>query len=400
MRTSLRIIPGRALRIALLWHSANSGNLGVGALTVANIELLRQAADRAGVEVEFVIVGWFDAGASYPQVAGIPVVPLSGKALIDPRRYARAINRCDLVIDIGGGDSFADIYGSRRLIYMLATKGIAIALRKPLVLAPQTIGPFASKTARRLASAMIAASSRTFARDQVSADLIDSRSAQRKVTVTTDVAFALPHEPAEPVVGAVRFGFGVSALLYHGGYTRDDQFGLALDYERFVHDVIAHFAERSDVELVLIPHVIAPDMPVEDDLALCRRLAVEAGLVEPPHFHDPVEAKSFISGCDIVAASRMHACIAALSSGVATIPIAYSRKFEGLFGSLGYAHTVDATTTSTDDAIRLVLDGFDRRHELTVDAKASAANARERLGAYVDWLTETISDGSRGQHAA
>ena len=32
----------------------------------------------------------------------------------------------------------------------------------------------------------------------------------------------------------------------------------------------------------------------------------------------------------------MHATIGAISSGVATIPFSYSRKFEGLFGNLEY----------------------------------------------------------------
>ena len=35
--------------------------------------------------------------------------------------------------------------------------------------------------------------------------------------------------------------------------------------------------------------------------------------------------------------ARMHACIAAFSSGVPTVPMAYSRKFTGLFTeTLGY----------------------------------------------------------------
>ena len=56
-----------------------------------------------------------------------------------------------------------------------------------------------------------------------------------------------------------------------------------------------------------------------------------------PAFRTPVEAKSYIAGMDFFAGARMHACIAAVSSGVPVYPLAYSRKFNGLFvETLGY----------------------------------------------------------------
>jgi len=116
-------------------------------------------------------------------------------------------------------------------------------------------------------------------------------------------------------------------------------------------------------------------MPVDDDLALCQRLAAEAGLSEPPHFTDPVVAKSFISGCDVLVGSRMHACIAASSSGVATIPVAYSRKFAGLFESIGYRHTIDAREVETDSAVEGVLSLYEEREALARDAAAASAAA-------------------------
>ena len=45
-------------------------------------------------------------------------------------------------IDIGVGDSFADIYGSSRLVRIFILKFLTHLARTPLVMAPQTIGPF------------------------------------------------------------------------------------------------------------------------------------------------------------------------------------------------------------------------------------------------------------------
>lgn len=49
----------------------------------------------------------------------------------------------------------------------------------------------------------------------------------------------------------------------------------------------------------------------------------------------------------------MHATIAAFSSGVATIPVAYSRKFRGLFEGIGYKRLIDLVNMETVDAVAL-----------------------------------------------
>ena len=90
-------------------------------------------------------------------------------------------------------------------------------------------------------------------------------------------------------------------------------------------------------------------MAVEDDLTANKTLAEEfPGVIVAPRFEGPSEAKSYISGLDFFCGSRMHACIAAFSSGVPVLPIAYSRKFAGVFGSLGYDRIADAKTQTTE----------------------------------------------------
>ena len=69
-----------------------------------------------------------------------------------------------------------------------------------------------------------------------------------------------------------------------------------------------------------------------------------------------MEAKSYISRMDLVIGSRMHATIAAFSVGAPTIPVAYSRKFEGMFGSLGYPAVVDLSSLDSEEAVDRVLE--------------------------------------------
>ena len=69
-----------------------------------------------------------------------------------------------------------------------------------------------------------------------------------------------------------------------------------------------------------------------------------------------MEAKSHISGMDFFIGSRMHACIAAYSSGVPVFPLGYSRKFTGLFAEkLGYGRGADLAGQRLDE-IRLRLE--------------------------------------------
>ena len=54
---------------------------------------------------------------------------------------------------------------------------------------------------------------------------------------------------------------------------------------------------------------------------------------------------------DVFVGARMHATLAAYSSGVAAIPFSYSRKFEGLYESLEYPFVISGTKMTTDDAL-------------------------------------------------
>jgi polysaccharide pyruvyl transferase WcaK-like protein len=80
--------------------------------------------------------------------------------------------------------------------------------------------------------------------------------------------------------------------------------------------------------------------------------------------------------------ARMHACIAAFSASVPVVPMAYSRKFAGLFGSLGYDETVDCTSQSAAEILTHIFDAYDRRAQLAQSQKAALATGLEKLGRY------------------
>ena len=95
-------------------HSTRSDNLGVGALTVADVVILRDAAKAIGGSIQITVMDWKDSRPSYVTGQDIRVVDLDGKTMLNPFGYFAEALRSDMVIDIGGGDSFADIYGGQQ----------------------------------------------------------------------------------------------------------------------------------------------------------------------------------------------------------------------------------------------------------------------------------------------
>ena len=91
----------------------------------------------------------------------------------------------------------------------------------------------------------------------------------------------------------------------------------------------------------------------ENDYRVCLQLKKKYGnrIEIAPPFNTPIEAKSYIANMDVFIGSRMHATIGAISSGVATIPFSYSRKFEGLFGNLEYPYVISARNFSLEEAL-------------------------------------------------
>jgi polysaccharide pyruvyl transferase WcaK-like protein len=373
------------IRVGLLWHSATSGNLGVAALTVANISIAKEVAAKNGLDPQFLIIGMRDGERGYIDDPAVRSFIVDGRSLISPSGTWSELNKVDCVLDIGGGDSFAQIYGGKRFAYLWLTKMMTLARHKPLLLSPQTIGPFTSKHYRLLAKAALERAHAVLARDSKSFEFLRDLAPKANAILATDVAFALPFEDrsATRSDGRLRVGLNVSGLLFTDAEAGRNRFSLDIDYAALTRGLLRNLAEREDVEVHLFAHVAAGDNPTDDDARVCRRLAEEfPKVVLAPPFAGPSDAKSYMSGLDFVIAGRMHACIGAFSAGVAVVPISYSRKFEGLFGTLGYPWLVPTNGMNTEEARDFILDCLEKREALRDDAAKGMRLVSGYLDAY------------------
>ena len=284
-------------------------------------------------------------------------------------RLYKLYKDADCIMDIGQGDSFADIYGNKRFAKIDKVHRLARLFGKPYFFLPQTIGPFKDTSIRKKAIKSIQKAALVMTRDHQSLDYVNELT-NRKAHVKEyiDVAFFLPYSKIEFNKNEVHVGLNISGLLWNGGYTRNNQFGLKADYQHVIRNIISFFLSNKGVRLHLISHVDSGTQNIESDYAVLYDLWKEyhsEQMTLAPSFHSPIEAKDYIAGLDFFMGARMHATIAAFSAGVPVLPMAYSRKFNGLFvDTLTYDHLADLKADDENTILTKIKESFAQRESL------------------------------------
>lgn len=301
----------------------------------------------------------------------------------------KAIQEADIIGSIAGGDSFSDIYGFGRLIYVTLPQFLVQLLGKPLVLLPQTLGPFKSVLAKSVARSIVKRSRMVYTRDPGGLEAVRRLAGRNhgRLAFSYDMGFGLephirteriPHWMAEYDKDIPLVGLNVSGLLYIGGYSRNNMFGIKTDYRRLIHNLIERLVRMHSVRVMLVPHVLGTGEGSESDMIACRKIyddtkdSLRASLILLKEEYDQHEIKVLIGRCDFFIGSRMHACIAAMSQCVPTVGLAYSRKFHGVFKSVGMEELVidirERDGNDVNDAVDLA---YQRRAELRAKLEAN-----------------------------
>lgn len=362
-----------------------NGNRGCVALSISSMYVLDEILSNKNIpytfylpqsghteykEYEINIAGKVLKYTAILDISGI-TIKSKVKNLINYKEFCRTkeiYKKADYIFDIGQGDSFADIYGKSRFNSIFAQYELGRKYNKPYCILPQTIGPFDNQKIRRQAIKGIKWAKCVMVRDKQSADFVKELIPSCKVSEVIDVAFFLPYKKKIFDSSFIHVGINVSALLWYGGYTRNNQFGLKCEYQKLVREIIKYFLSMDSVKVHLIPHVVGGERHVENDYAVSYDLDEEfnnPNLILAPLFLDPVIAKGYIAGMDFFMGARMHSTIAAFSSGVPVVPMAYSRKFNGLFcDTLKYPCVADMKNETNKSIMDLIKEKFQYRDNL------------------------------------
>jgi len=376
------------LTIGLFGAAINNGNMGCVALTYSLISMLEQIGEETKTKFTYYI---FESdgdnkktnelcdklAVESERVMSIKVTTLYRfrsmvhHPFVSIKAFDR-IRECAFVIDLTSGDSFSDIYGQWRFDGATHVKQIINRSGIPMILGPQTYGPFINVRNQKKAKKVIEKAVCVISRDQLSADYLSSIT-DKKVYVTTDLAFGLPYKGTKNYISnKVKVGINISALLVRKKEEPTEvNFTLSADFDEFIRQILRFLINDDKYDVYVIPHV------GKDAGDQFKKQFPMLKYVE--EFSNPIDAKNFISDMDVFIGSRMHATIGAFSSGVSTIPIAYSRKFSGLYENLKYPYVVDLSILSTEDAVSKTISYIEKYKCLSEDAKIGRAIAQKHL---------------------
>lgn len=348
--------------IGLVGTLINNENLGCCALTYSLINLLEKIAKDNNVKFRYNVFEFAPneeknhvvsdlLGLNNNQIYSYNITPLFRlrRFIHYPRlgvETIRKIKECQVIIDLTSGDSFTDIYGQYVFDSLTNVKKYIIKHNIPLILGPQTYGPF-NRNNEKKAKNVINSANLVISRDELSKIYLDSLTSN-KTYVTTDLAFSLPyHKKNNSSSKKTKVGINISGLLLKDKNEKTDLvIGKKINYEEYLSELIGKLINDDKYEVYIIPHVGR-----DGNEWAQKRYGKEVTILD--EFSNPIDAKSFISTMDVFIGSRMHATIAALSSGVPTIPVAYSRKFKGLFSNINYNYVIDLTETDSHSAFEL-----------------------------------------------
>ncbi|MEE2732184.1 MAG: polysaccharide pyruvyl transferase family protein [Pseudomonadota bacterium] len=418
------------LELILAGAAPDTGNLGVSALcysTVANI--LKQRED-AHINIlghgshktteQFAVNGnqtcdvvaakhtrrFYDPSAFINIRYSIKLGPLASKT-------AKMFRNANALLDISGGDSFTDLYGKRRFEAIVLPKIIAVENNIPLVLLPQTYGPFVEGgEPRAVAQDLIRRSRLAYARDQYSFEYMqellggDFNPEVHKQGV--DVAFLLPAAskeqvdakgltpPREPSTEV--FGINVSGLIYNDPENAKSQYGIKVDYHKLLKTFIEHVLNQSAGDVWLVPHVHAPYGHYESDLSACEKLKSHFSESQQQRIkvvngdYDQCEIKGVIGQCDWFTGTRMHSTVGSLSQAVPTAAIAYSGKTRGVFATAGQeAMVFDARQETTENLLDQLINSWALRSKTKEELERDIPLLKQRAHRQFEEIVSSIS---------
>lgn len=254
------------------------------------------------------------------------------------------VGSCDAMIDLAG-IAFVDGRGWPLLIYNASVCLPSLATGVPHYKLSQALGPFRQSVNRLVARFVLNRCARVIARGHLSAENLKALGLEQTETLP-DVSFALelnesdwqaargllPADFREPWVTVSPSRIVQTLSEAQGG-----------DYLEALAEFV-HGLRSGGVPVVIAPHSLATGRSKNNDIdcaaALASRFRSDPGVV---HIDAPPNARVLralfgMSRC--VVSSRFHACVAAVSTGVPVITLAWGHKYHDLLAPFGLEHLI------------------------------------------------------------
>jgi colanic acid/amylovoran biosynthesis protein len=287
------------------------------------------------------------------------------KFILKPREWQLLLEyaEADLVVS-KGGTYLVEIYD---LAPHLFDFRLCMLLRRPLVLAAQSLGPFNDPRTQRALSKVFRRAL-VFVRDEKSLEHVQRLGVNSEnVRISADSAFAFA-DPDVLTAARVRplrkpLSVAVSVREWRHFQATDPASGMER-YANSLRALVGHLVRHYDSRVTFLSTCQGVSDYWTDDSVVARQIVetlpqdVEHAVVVDHHYHTPGELLEELANFDIAVSTRMHFAILALAAGIPVLPIAYEFKTIELFRRLGMATEVlDIETIEPEKAVS-ALDAF------------------------------------------
>jgi polysaccharide pyruvyl transferase WcaK-like protein len=204
---------------------------------------------------------------------------------------------------------------------------VANFIGKPIVVFPNSIGPFRTWVGRFMSRLALNCCRYVLAREPISYEIVNSLNIGSHKILTADTALLFTttrHPPAgfrHPVIG-------VCPGIYRYSISDEQVGNYITDHARALDAAV----ERYGLSVVFSPHYVSH---LEyDDLEICRLMFEKMRCKENAQIivaEGVEEFKSILDSMDLIITSKLHPGVMGLSGHVPTVCIAYDHKQTGLF---------------------------------------------------------------------
>jgi len=247
-------------------------------------------------------------------------------------------DECDLILSIGG-DLYTLPHNHKKRRFrpyfnpLIQFGEIMMNLNKEFIIWGASVGPFENDNkAKKVFVNHLKKVDLITSREPVTTSYLKDLGIYRNVIESPDPAFMLKN----PIIKNEKKS-GKKELII--GLNLSPLSAAQLDIKNetnYYISLIRKLVEKFNANLVLIPHVVSDFNLLDDDLRYLKSIYdnLPEDLMDNVKIaeHDPgyLGIRGTLQTCDIVIASRMHCCINAISIGIPTIFLSYSKKSVGM----------------------------------------------------------------------
>lgn len=278
------------------------------------------------------------------------------------------LSKAEAVLSIGG-DNYSLDYGIPSLF--TALDDLVISHKKPIILWGASVGPFSSKPDyEKYMSDHLRKVTGIYARESETIRYLESIGVTENVYPVADPAFLMDPKPPQNEINIENDAIGINLSPLMGRYVTSG------DSEKWIAmagDIIAEVSKRTGRHIYLMPHVTSPH---SDDYAFMQKVISRLREINhnitliPPHY-DAAEKKWIISRMAFFTGARTHSTIAALSSGVPTLSLAYSIKARGInrdiFGHTEYC--MESRDIEPDSIVSKIISMLDQETSIRTELR-------------------------------